>query len=220
MREGGSRAWRNNNPGNIRKGSFTEMAGAIGDDGSFAIFPDLKTGFEAMVNLLKSPSYNVLTLEKGIHRYAPPSENNSGRYVSFVEVEANVPRGEVLGTLPAKTLRAIATAIQKMEGWQEGSERPNLPSSLVMSGSGAALGSVTAADAAAHEWMQIAEDQAALPTKERSTWADPGENPRILNYFRIAAPWFDPPDGDETDWCAAFVNFCVSVAALAHCGAG
>ncbi len=43
IREGGSRSWRNCNPGNIRKGDFSINCGAIGDDGSFAIFPDEET---------------------------------------------------------------------------------------------------------------------------------------------------------------------------------
>ena len=34
LREGGSRAWRNINPGNIKKGDFAISAGAIGDDGT------------------------------------------------------------------------------------------------------------------------------------------------------------------------------------------
>jgi uncharacterized protein (TIGR02594 family) len=38
---------------------------------------------------------------------------------------------------------------------------------------------------------------------------DPDENPRILEYFRVAAAWFEPSKGDETDWFAAFVNWCL-----------
>ena len=39
LRSGGSRSWRNNNPGNIRRGDFAINVGAIGDDGAFAFFP-------------------------------------------------------------------------------------------------------------------------------------------------------------------------------------
>lgn len=41
---GGSRAWRNNNEGNIKRGDFAERHGAIGHDGSFAIFPTVEIG--------------------------------------------------------------------------------------------------------------------------------------------------------------------------------
>jgi uncharacterized protein (TIGR02594 family) len=57
--------------------------------------------------------------------------------------------------------------------------------------------------------MAFAEREAALPERERSAWPDPGENPRILEYFRVAAAWFEAGEGDETDWCAAFVNWCL-----------
>ncbi|MGX9965921.1 hypothetical protein ACVFYP_21525 [Roseomonas sp. F4] len=199
-REGGSRSWRNNNPGNIIKGSFTLSAGAIGDDGAFAIFPDAQTGREAIVTLLRSASYRGLSLRDGIFRYAPPSENDSGKYVAFVVAETGIAETEVLGSLPGAKLRAIAQAIQTMEGWKVGAERLNAPSALT--------GASTAV-AASQEWMGIAEAEAALPPRERSAWPDPEENPRILEYFRVSAAWFEPGEGDETDWCAAFVNWCL-----------
>lgn len=49
IREGGSRSWRNCNAGNIRKGDFSINCGAIGDDGSFAIFPDEESGKAAII---------------------------------------------------------------------------------------------------------------------------------------------------------------------------
>lgn len=209
LREGGSRAWRNNNPGNIRKGDFAVSAGAIGDDGSFAIFPDARTGMEVIVALLRSPSYRSLTLEDAIFRYAPPVENNSDKYIAFVEKETGISRDVVVGSLPAKMLSAVAKAIRGMEGWTEGKERPDMPlSGTALAASGAPVG-VTSAAGASEEWMGIAAAEAALPARDRSAWADPEENPRILNYFKVAAPWFEPSLGDETDWCAAFVNFCL-----------
>ncbi len=91
IREGGSRAWRNNNPGNIRKGSFANSAGAIGDDGAFAIFPDYKTGLKAVVTLLRSTAYTSLTLVDAVFKYAPPSENNSASYAQFLETRDRYP---------------------------------------------------------------------------------------------------------------------------------
>ncbi len=187
LREGGSRAWRNNNPGNIRKGDFAVSAGAIGDDGSFAIFPDARTGMEVIVALLRSPSYRSLTLEDAIFRYAPPVENNSDKYIAFVEKETGISRDVVVGSLPAKMLSAVAKAIRGMEGWTEGKERPDMPlSGTALAASGAPVG-VTSAAGASEEWMGIAAAEAALPARDRSAWADPEENPRILNYFKVAA---------------------------------
>lgn len=204
LREGGSRSWRNNNPGNIRRGSFAESAGAIGDDGAFAIFPDEESGLGAIVTLLRSASYARLSLRDAIFRYAPPAENDSGRYVAFVTQHSGVGAHEVLREVGAAALKRIARAIRDMEGWKPGAERANAPASVVTP-----AGGVSGAAAAAQEWMAVAEREAELPEHARSAWPDPGENPRILEYFRIAAAWFEPGEGDETDWCAAFVNWCL-----------
>src|SRR5256885_11358908 len=63
FRKGGSRAWRNNNPGNISKGKFANDHGAIGGDSRFAIFPDEATGKNAIVALLKTAKYASLSLK-------------------------------------------------------------------------------------------------------------------------------------------------------------
>ena len=49
---GGTRSWRNNNPGNLRYTNWTKNHGAIGKDGDgFAIFPDVETGNQAKGDL-------------------------------------------------------------------------------------------------------------------------------------------------------------------------
>jgi len=57
MRMGGERAWRTNNPGNIKTGAFARANGAIGRDGRYAIFPDELTGKHALQTLLRTPGY-------------------------------------------------------------------------------------------------------------------------------------------------------------------
>lgn len=209
MREGGSRSWRNNNPGNIIRSAFAETAGAIGDDGSFAIFPSEKVGLEAIVSLLRTVKYRELSLEGAIFRYAPPSENDSAGYAAFVSAQTGIDRAAAIASLTVIQLRAIAKAIRTMEGWTVGSEAQSAPNSVLSPTAGGGAKGITGTEASRQEWMQVALDQAALPEHERSAWLDPGENPRILNYFRVAAGWFDAAGGDETDWCAAFVNFCL-----------
>jgi hypothetical protein len=80
----GSRPNRDENPGDIDAGSFSQAHGATGSDGRFAIFPDAVTGYAALVALLKSPSYINLTVEQAINRYAPPVENQTSHYVAVV----------------------------------------------------------------------------------------------------------------------------------------
>jgi hypothetical protein len=58
---GGSAAWRNNNPGNMRPAKA--HPGQIGEARGFAVFPDVQTGKVAMVAQLRRPLYNTKTLE-------------------------------------------------------------------------------------------------------------------------------------------------------------
>lgn len=211
VREGGSRAWRNNNPGNIEKGTFADENGAIGGDTRFAIFPDEQIGRDAIVALLKSASYRNLTLQQAINRYAPPSENNTTGYVTFVVNTTGVARSTVLSTLTVSQLRSIAGAIKTIEGWIPGSEHPNTSFALL---NGTLPAPLSSAAVAAEDWMKVAADEAARPEHERSEWPGPDANPRILKYFEVAAPWFDVKalGGDEVDWCAVFINYCLETA--------
>ncbi|QRM45218.1 conjugal transfer protein [Rhizobium sp. BG4] len=206
IREGGSRSWRNCNPGNIRKGDFSLNAGAIGDDGSFAIFPDEQTGTAAIIALLKTSKYINLTLRDAVFRYAPPSENNSAAYAAALAERTGIPLDTPLSTLKADEFRKFARRIQEIEGWKPGLIRANAPAALRSTTTSAIISS---AASATQDWMDIARCEAALPAHERSQWPDPGENPRILNYFKVCSAWFEADGGDEVDWCAAFVNYCL-----------
>ncbi len=65
IRSGGKRAWRCNNPGNLvaRPYSTSTKRGCIGTgtDGSteYSIYPDYKTGYEALVVMLRGSVYYV-----------------------------------------------------------------------------------------------------------------------------------------------------------------
>ena len=212
LRTGGSRSWRNSNPGNIRKGDFSSNNGAIGDDGSFAIFPEKGIGNKAIEALLRGGSYGNLSIEKAINRYAPPSENDTDAYVNFVLQQTNLSRTDILDDLKIADIRKIVSAIEMMEGWAPGEQRAHLPSSGfdgVNPLGGVAGTGVTAAIGAATDWMEIAKIEASLPVNQRSEIAGSLSNPRILKYFEVGSTWFDPVNGDETEWCAAFVNYCL-----------
>src|SRR5258706_3024475 len=70
IRTGGSRAWRNNNPGNIRPGKFSSKNGGIGSADGFEIFPTYQAGRQALAALLRGKTYSSLTLFSAIARYA------------------------------------------------------------------------------------------------------------------------------------------------------
>lgn len=79
---GGDRNWRNNNPGNIEYGPFARAHGATGSDGRFAKFPTMEAGYAAADALMKSSSYQGLTISQAVARWAPTSENNTGAYIN------------------------------------------------------------------------------------------------------------------------------------------
>lgn len=63
---GGSRNWRNNNPGNIGygNGKLVTKLGAIGKAGGFAVFPDYETGRKAIFSVLKKDDFQGRTVSK------------------------------------------------------------------------------------------------------------------------------------------------------------
>jgi hypothetical protein len=127
-RSGGTRSWRNFNPGNISKGSFADSCGAIGADSRFAAFPDETTGLAAIVSLFKAKSYRDLTLRKAIYRYAPPSDNNdSEAYVDAVSRTLGVSAETIVHDLDQLALDRLAQAIKKHEGWKPGVEATGGP---------------------------------------------------------------------------------------------
>ena len=120
-KEGGTRAWRNNNEGNLRYTEYSKSKGAIGQDkDGFAIFPDEATGRKAKEDLIfSSKSYKDLTLENAIHRYAPPNENNTALYQKRVLASVggvNKPMNEYTPSERA----AILESMRKMEGYKAG----------------------------------------------------------------------------------------------------
>lgn len=117
---GGSRAWRNNNPGNIRYSAFTRRAGAIGQAGGFAVFPDESTGMRAISSLLQSDSYINLTIAGAISRYAPPVENDTAAYHRSIQKLTGLSINRRISDLSEAELSRVANAIRQIEGWSVG----------------------------------------------------------------------------------------------------
>ena len=116
----GTRAWKNTNPGNIRYSNFTKSAGAIGKAGGFSVFPDEATGQQAIEKLLKTDSYNKLTVAGAISRYAPPVENDTASYQRNLEKMTGISVNKRMADLTPEELSRVAGAIKKIEGWREG----------------------------------------------------------------------------------------------------
>ena len=73
---------RSANPGDLRHapGEFHP----VNAPNSVGSFPDVATGWGALERQLNLYASRGLTLEQAIYEFAPPSENNSAGYLSFV----------------------------------------------------------------------------------------------------------------------------------------
>lgn len=123
-RVGGTISWRNNNPGNIRTSSFTKKNGEIGQAGGFAVFPSLEMGMNAIKKLLRAKSYNNLTIEKAISRYAPNGDGNNNEkvYQKRLEQLTGLNINLVISSLSNEQLDKVANAIKIIEGYNIGKE--------------------------------------------------------------------------------------------------
>ena len=121
QRREGTRAWRNNNPGNLEYGTFAKSMGAIGSDGRFAIFPNKETGDRAREGLLFGSKYGNLSIAQAISKYAPPNENDTQAYLQSVLNATMASADTPMSTLNPSQRQALLAAMERMEGFKTGS---------------------------------------------------------------------------------------------------
>jgi len=116
----GPRPVRNNNPGNIEYGPFAKANGAVGGDGRYAVFPDVETGTKAQINLLKTSTYQNLTLKDAITRYAPPNEGNNASYPNKLSNMTGISLDTKLSDLSPSQFSNMVDKMQAIEGFKSG----------------------------------------------------------------------------------------------------
>lgn len=117
---GGSMAWRNNNPGNLVYNANTAALGAISSNNGFAVFPDVTTGSAALAGILNTQTYQSLSVNAAISRYAPAFENNTSAYQAFVTNTLGVSGTTTLSALSQPQMQSLQSAIQTQEGYTAG----------------------------------------------------------------------------------------------------
>jgi hypothetical protein len=129
IRSGGTRAWRNNNPGNIEAGPAANAAGAIGSDGRFAIFPDEASGETALETELERRS--ALTIDQAIAKRTPPDDkgNNTALTQKQIRDFSGLPGDAIIGPLSPAEKQRLYAAIRRAEGWKAGLVTEGVPSS-------------------------------------------------------------------------------------------
>jgi hypothetical protein len=100
----------NNNPGNLRN---IGQPGVIGTSGGYAVFSSPEAGWAALEKQLQYNANRGDTVQTFINSYAPPSENDTANYLSFLTsglgVPASTPLSQVLGTGQSTALDTMGT---------------------------------------------------------------------------------------------------------------
>lgn len=81
-----TRGERNNNPLNIRKGSNWKGLVKTPEEKQFCVFSSILYGIRAALVLLRTYKYkyHCVTISQIISRWAPPSENDTQKYIDMV----------------------------------------------------------------------------------------------------------------------------------------
>jgi len=122
---GGHRAWRNNNPGNLRLATAWKWYGAIGREqagrGGFAIFPTEEAGWAALEKYIEIHGAKAgRTIASFTKMYAPSQDSNNPESYAARVAQAI---GETVDTKIADIrhkIPAMAKAKSKVEGYKAG----------------------------------------------------------------------------------------------------
>lgn len=112
------RGLRNNNPLNLE--ATVNWTGMQGNDGRFAVFPDLETGVAAADRNLQTyhQKHGLNTVEGVINRWAPPTENDSRAYATRVSQTLGVDPAAPLDMSDPGVRRALLDAMADVENGQ------------------------------------------------------------------------------------------------------
>lgn len=130
----GTWAWRNNNPGNIRKPSKGNMPnGVIGRAGGFLVFSSYEAGFKALHSLLKKDYYQNLTIFAAVAQYAPSEDkNNVENYRKILKQVTKLNLKTKIKDLTNEQFLLLCQAIQRVEGYQVGEITEEVPKKRIL----------------------------------------------------------------------------------------
>ena len=125
QREGwapGSRSFRNNNPGNLR---YVGQPGAAADADGFAVFSSYASGMQALKSQIMLDASRgsdaagrpVNTLSDLISSWAPPSENDTAGYLTFVSASTGFDPAAPLSSLGSGSYTSGAPVLQAGAGF-------------------------------------------------------------------------------------------------------
>lgn len=112
------RGIRNNNPLNIRKGNNWQGEKKVQTDKAFEEFESLQMGLRAGFIILRNyqrislaPKMRANTIRKIINRWAPPSENNTLKYIETVARRSGLNPDELIAYRDKPRMLAVVEAM-------------------------------------------------------------------------------------------------------------
>lgn len=116
------RGIRNNNPGNLVKSNIQWQQKVPHDqntDGHFEQFNTYVYGIRAMIKDVKNDieQDGLDTIAKIVYEYAPPTENHTETYISFLEAETGISAHQTISANQS-TMRKLIKAIALYENGQ------------------------------------------------------------------------------------------------------
>lgn len=129
------RGLRNNNPLNLE--ATVNWTGMQGNDGRFAVFPDMESGVAAADRNLQTyaTKHGLNTVEGVINRWAPPVENDSRAYAQTVAQKLGVDPTDPLDMSDPQVRRALLDAMADVEnGVEVDLGAPQMQQSMDLSG--------------------------------------------------------------------------------------
>lgn len=121
----GNHPQRDNNPGNMKDGSFARSQGSIGvdQDKRFAIFPSPEAGWAAMDARLKTADWQNTSVDKAIEAWAPKNDgNDTEKYKRQVRAALGVAGATRISQLTPQQFETLKQTIAQVEGFYE--QRP------------------------------------------------------------------------------------------------
>lgn len=121
-RSKGTRAWRCNNPGNLRKSrySMSKTRKAIGFAGDskneYAVYPDKETGHESLVVMMRGSVYSPMTLRVAMVHF----ESERKDYIDIIVARTGLHPERTIESLSDKEFHSFWQAIEFVERWEEG----------------------------------------------------------------------------------------------------
>ena len=189
IRSDGSKAWRNNNPGNMVYNSrgFAVHHGAIGSAGGMAVFPDESTGRQALIALLKTADYQKLSVSDLPEKY---DKHNATEYRRMLLSISKLDPNKLIKHLSIEEFERLRTAIERIEGWKEGHE--DFIPKWIISGVHKKRGVIT-------EYLVcINQESRWLPKQEAIKWTLEGKLHAILVHMKNGNHYLRPEHGQHS----------------------